>query len=208
MFFKKQIHSLNKLYEIPEEVLETFSDQTDVGSYIQHNVCDISQSHHRMVQDSTGSNKINFAFKLFRPRDIKTQQLYFLKEELSISRKETVVVLNNLHDFSKTSEQGSKSTQTSLLRPKTYIDSTLSKTTSWLTAIKIFENIPTVKYVYLFVLHKKTNVSFPSPNSKITETTWFLLEIVNLERHQIYSFYKNRYLNRYKCGFCESNYDI
>ena len=76
MSFKKQIPSLCKLYSIYEEILEEFLDETDVDSYFYHNVFDISQSQHRIVRVSRGSNKESFAIKLFQFCDVKTAMLY------------------------------------------------------------------------------------------------------------------------------------
>ena len=58
---------------------------------------------------SRGSNKHKFAIKLFRFCDKKTQQPNILKEELSITGKEIVVLLDNLRDFLKAQEQAIKS---------------------------------------------------------------------------------------------------
>ena len=57
MFVKKQIPSLGKLFSIYEEIPEEFLDETDVDSYFYHNIFDISQSQHRIVRVSRGSNK-------------------------------------------------------------------------------------------------------------------------------------------------------
>ena len=74
MSVKKRIHSLCKLYSFNEEVPEEFLDETDVDSCFYHNIFDISQSQHRIVRVSRGSNKKSFAIKLFQFCDIKTQQ--------------------------------------------------------------------------------------------------------------------------------------
>ena len=142
-------------------------DKTDIDSYFHHNTCDISQSHHRIVRVSRGSNKNKFAINIFRFCDIKTQQRQRLKE-ISISRKEIVVLLDKLRKFRKAYEQASKSTQIPLSRPKKEISSLMHKTTYFLFAKKIFEHISRTKYVYLLVLNKTTTVFFPSklPNSR------------------------------------------
>ena len=53
---KKQISSLCKLYPVYEEIPEEFLDETDIDSYFYHNILDISQSPHRIVRVSKGSN--------------------------------------------------------------------------------------------------------------------------------------------------------
>ena len=87
MSTKKQISSLCKLYLVYEERPEELLDQTDVDSYFHHNILDMSQSHHRIVRVSKGSNKKSFAFKMSPFCDSKLQQRFILKEEVSISKK-------------------------------------------------------------------------------------------------------------------------
>ena len=65
MSVKKQIPSLCKHYSFHEEIPEKFLDETYVGSYIHHNVSEISQSYHRKVRVGIGSNKKSSANKLF-----------------------------------------------------------------------------------------------------------------------------------------------
>ena len=57
MSTKKQISSLCKLHSVYEETPEKILDETDVDIYFYHNNLDISQSHHRRVRVSKGSNK-------------------------------------------------------------------------------------------------------------------------------------------------------
>ena len=59
MSLRKQIPSLCKLYSFYEEIPAEFLDETDVDSYSYDNIFDISQSQHRIVQVSRGSNKKN-----------------------------------------------------------------------------------------------------------------------------------------------------
>ena len=87
MSAKKQISRLCKLYSVYEEVTEEFLDETDVDSYSYYSILDISQSHHRIVRVSKGSNKKSFAFKVFHFCHSKSQQRCILKEEVSISKK-------------------------------------------------------------------------------------------------------------------------
>ena len=90
MSTKKQISSLCKLYSLYEEIPEEFLDRTDVDSYFNHNILDISHSHHRIVRVSKGSNKKPFAFKVFHFCDSRLQQRFILKEEVSISKKKEI----------------------------------------------------------------------------------------------------------------------
>ena len=107
MSVKRQVPSLCKLYSFYEEIPEEFLDETDVDSYLYHNIFDISQSQHRIVRVSRGSNKKSFAFKLFQFCDLKTQQRYILQEEVNISKRELTCLVDNLRDFLKTFDQAS-----------------------------------------------------------------------------------------------------
>ena len=59
MSVKKQIPSLCKLYSFYEEIPEELLDETEVDSNFYRNIFDISQSQHRIVRVSRGSNKKN-----------------------------------------------------------------------------------------------------------------------------------------------------
>ena len=127
MFVKKQIPSLCKFYSFNEEIPEEFLDETVVDSYFCHNIFDISQSQHRIVRVSRGANKESFANELFHFCDLKTQQPYFLKEEVIICKKEITCLVDNLRDFLKTFDQTSKCIQIPLPQPKVEVGSTKSK---------------------------------------------------------------------------------
>ena len=99
MSVKRQIPSLCKLYSFYEEIPEEFLDETDVVSYFYHNIFDISQSQHRIVRVSRGSNKKSVTIKLFQFCDLKTQQRYILQEEVNISKRELTCLVDNLSDF-------------------------------------------------------------------------------------------------------------
>ena len=87
MSTKKQSSSVCKLYSVYDILPEEFFDETDVDSYFYHNILDISQSHHRIVRFSKGSNKKSFAFNVFHFCDSELQQRFVLKEEVSVSKK-------------------------------------------------------------------------------------------------------------------------
>ena len=124
---KKQIPSLRKLYSLYEDLPEEFSDETDVDSYFYHNIFDISQSQHRIVRVSRGSNKRSFAIKLFQFCDSKTQQRYILQEEVNISKRELTSLVDSLRDFLKTFDHPSKCILITLPKPKVAIGSKKSR---------------------------------------------------------------------------------
>ena len=124
---KKQILSLCKLYPSYEELPEVFLDETDVDSYFYHNIFDISQSQHRTVCVSKGSNKKSFAIDFFHFSDLKLQQRYILQEQVNISKNELNSLVDSVCDLLKFFDKASKSLQIPLLKPKNEIGSTKSK---------------------------------------------------------------------------------
>ena len=118
MSTKMQNSSLCKLYSIYEETPEEFLDEIYVDSYFYHNILDISQTHHRIVRVSKGSNKKSFAFKVFHFCDSKLQQGFILKKEVSISKKEIESQLDSLSEFLKAFDQANKVSQIPLPKPK------------------------------------------------------------------------------------------
>ena len=118
MSVKKEITSLCKLYSFYEEIPEELLDETDVDSFFNHNIFDISQSQHRIVRVSRGSNKKSFAIKLFQFCDLKTQQRYILQEVVKISKRDLTCLVDNLRDFLKTFDQASRWIQIPLPKPK------------------------------------------------------------------------------------------
>ena len=141
MSVKKQIASFCKLYSFYGEIPEEFSEEADVDSYFYHSIFDISQSQHRIVRVSRGSNKNSFAIKLFQFCDIKTQQRHTLQEEVKTSKRELTCLVNSLRDFLKTFDQASKCIQIPLPKPKVKIGYTKSETISLLITITISLNI-------------------------------------------------------------------
>ena len=127
MCVKKQIPSLCKSCSLHEEIPEEFLDETDVDSYFYHNISDISQSQHRIVRVSRGSNKKSFAIKLIQFCDLETQQRYILQEKVTISKRELTGLVDSLCDFLKTLDHASKCIQVPLPKHKVEIGSTKSK---------------------------------------------------------------------------------
>ena len=120
MSVKKQVPSLCKLYSFYEEIPEEFLNETDVDSCFYQNVYDNSQSRHRILRVSKGSNKKSFAVKLFQFFELKTQQHYILQDKVNISKGKLTFLVDSLGDFLKTFDHASKSLQIPL--PKSKVD--------------------------------------------------------------------------------------
>ena len=148
MSVKKQIPSLCKLYSFYEEIPEEFLDETDVDRYFYHNIFDISQSQHRIVRVSRGSNKKSFEIKLFQFCDLKTQQCFILQEKVNISKRKLTCLVDNLRDFLKTFDHASNCIQIPLPKPRVEIGSTNSKDNLLLITITISLNTEIDKLVY------------------------------------------------------------
>ena len=116
-----------KLYSVYEEIPEEDLDETDVDSFFYHNILDLSQSYHRNVRVSKGSNKKTFAFKVFHFCDSKLRQRFILEEEVSISKKEIKSLHDNLGEFLKAFGQAHKVSQIPLPKPKFEIGFTKAK---------------------------------------------------------------------------------
>ena len=121
---------------------------------------------------------------------------------------EIVVLLANLRAFLKLDEQASKATQIPLPRHKIKVGSTLSKDNLF---AQCYENIrefsnSQIRLPYRFEQNNKC--FFSIKKFKFDGDQLILAEIVYNNHHETQRVCKNRCLNGYKCGFCESNYDI
>ena len=208
MSTKKQISSSCKLFSVYEEKTEELLDETDVDSYFYHNILDISQSHHRIVRVSKGSNKKCFAFKVFHFCDSKLQQRFVLKEEVSIYKKRTESLLDSLGEFLKAFVQANKVSQIPSPKPKFESGFTKAKDELFSHCYKdIVEH-----------LNRQIRLSFPVQKNKTCVFSikkfeqygdhLILIEVVNLSCHEIKHLYKNRFFVAYKCDIFESNYNV
>ena len=204
---KKQTSSLCKLYSVDEEIPE-FLDETDVDSYFYHNILDISQSHHRLVWVSKGSNKKSFAFKVFHVCDSKLQQRFFLKEEVSISKKETEFLLDSLGEFLKAFDQTNKVSQTPLPNLKFEIGVKKAKDELFSHCYKNITEQLNRKIRLSFWFEKNKTCVFFVIKFEHYGDQFILTEVVNLGYREIKHLYTNRFCVTYKCDIFESIYDI
>ena len=208
MSVKKQIPSLCKLYSFYEEIPEEFLDETDVDSYCYHNIFDISQSQHRIVRVSRGSNKKAFAFKLFQFCHLKTQQRYILQEEVNISKRELTCFVDNSRDFLKTFDQASRCIQIPLPKPKVEIGSTKSKDNLFVHHYNDIIEHPDRQIRLSFRFGNNNSCVFSLKKFELHGNHVILTEIVNLNHLEIHHLYKNRYYVANKCEIIESNYNV
>ena len=183
-------------------------DETDVDSYFYHNIFDNSQSQHRIVRVSRGSNKKSFAIKLFQFCDLKTQQRYILQEEVNISKRELTCLVDNLRDFLKTFDQASKCIQVPLPKPKVEIGSRKSKDNLFAHYYNDITEHPNRQICSSFRFGNNNSCVFSLKKFELHGNHFVLTETVNLNHREIHHLYKNRYYVANNCEIIESNYNV
>ena len=149
-------------------------DKTDVDSYFYHNILDNSQSDHRIVRVSKGSNKKSFAFKVFQFRDSKLQQRFILKEEIGISKKEIESLLDSLAEFLKAIDQANKVSQIPLPKPQFEIGFTKAKDELFIHCYKDIVEHLNRQIRLSFRFEKNKTCVFSSKSLNITVINSFL----------------------------------
>ena len=208
MSVKKQIPSLCKLYSFYDEIPEEFLDETDVDKNFYHNIFDVSQSEHRLVGVSRGSNKKSFAMKLFQFCDLSTQQRYIFQEEVNISNRELTCLVDSLLDFLKTFDKASKCIQIPLPKPKVEIGSTESKNNLFGHHYNDIIEHPNRQIRLSFRFVNENSCVFSLKEFELHGNQFILTEFVNLNHREIHQLCKNRYYVANKCGTIESNYNL
>ena len=169
---------------------------------------DISQSHHRIVPVSKGSNKKSFAFKVFYFCDSKLQQRIILTEEISISNEEIESLLDSLGDFFKAFDQANKVSQIPIPKPKFEIGFTKAKEELFSRFCKdIVEHLN--RQIRLSFRFEKDKMGvFSIKKFEHYGDHIILTEVVNLGCREIKHLYKNRFFVAYKCDAFDSNYNV
>ena len=208
MSVKKQKPSVCKLYSLYEKIPEAFMDETHVDSYFNYNIFDNSQSQHRLVGVSRGSNKKSFAIKLFQFCDLKTQQRYILPEEMKISKRELTSLIDSLRNFSKRFADASKCIQIPIPKPNVEIGHTKSKHNRFGHYYNDMIEHPNSQIRLSFRIGNENSGVFSIKKFELHGNQFNLTEIVGLILRGIHHLYKNRYYVANKCEVIESNYDV
>ena len=204
MTVKKQIPSLCKLYSFYDEIPEEFLDETGVDSFYCHNIFDISQSQHRIVRVSRGSNKKSFAIKLFQFCDLKTKQRYILQEEVNLSKRKLTCLIDNLRDFLKIFDEDSKCIQIPLSKRNFEIGSTKSKDIPFAHYYNDIIEHPSRHIRLSFRFGNNNSCVFSIKKFELHGNHFILTEMVNLNHCEIHHLYKNRYYVANKCEMCSA----
>ena len=199
---------MDKLYSFNEEIPEEFLGETDLDSYFYHKIFGYSQSQHRIVRVSRGSNKKSFANNLFKFCDLKTQQPYIFQEKVSISKGELTCLVDSLRDFLKTFDQASKCIQIPPPKLKVYIGSTKSKGNLFAHYYNDIAQYPNRKICLSFRFGNNNSCVISIKNFELHGNQFILTEIVNLNYWEIHHLYNNRYYVANKCEKIESNYNV
>ena len=183
-------------------------DETDVDSYFYHNILDISQSHHRLVRVSKGSNKKYFAFEVFHFCDSKLKPRFILQEEVSISKKEIESLLNRLGEVLKVFDQAIEVSQVPLPKPKFKIGFTKAKD-------ELFSHCYKDKVEHLnrqirlkFRFAKNRTCVFSIKKCEHYCDQFILTDVVNLGYREIEHLYKYRFFVAYNCDTFDRKYDV
>ena len=119
-----------------------------------------------------------------------------------------MVLLDSLRVFLKAYEQASKSTQIPLPRPKIENGSTLWKDNLFAYFPKDIREHSNSQIRLSLRFEQYNKCVFSIKKFDLQGDHLILAEIVSNFQHKVYRLYQTRYLVGYKCGFCESNYDI
>ena len=208
MSVKKQIPTLCKLYSFCEEIPENFLDETDVDNYFFHKFFDVSQSQHRIVRVRGGSNKKSFAIKLFQFCDLKTRQRYILQQEVNISKRELISLVDSLRDFLQTFDNASKCIQISLTKPKVEIGSTNSKDNRFAHYYNDVVEHPNRQISLSFRFGINTSCVFSIKKSELHGNQFIITETVKFIHPEFHHLYKNGYYVSNNFEITEGNYDV
>ena len=208
MSLKNQIPSLCKLFSFYEERPGEFLDETDVDSNFYHNISDISQSQHRLVRVSRGSDKKSIAIKLSQFCDLKTQQRYILQEELNISKRELTCLVDNLRDFLKTFDQAGNCIQIPLPTPKVEIRSTKSKGNLFAHYHNDIIKHRTREIRLSFRFGNNNSCVISLKKFELHGNQFILTETVDLNHRETHHLYKSRYYVANKREIIESIYNV
>ena len=183
-------------------------DETDLDSCFNITLLDISQSHHRIVRVSKGSNKKSFAFKVFHFCDSKLLQRFILKEEVSIFKKDIEPLLDCLGELLKAFDQAKKVTQVPLPKAKFEIRHTKAKNELFSHCYKDIDEHLNRKLRLSFRFEENKTCVFSVKKFEHYGNQFILTEVVNLSYREITHLYKNRFFVALKCDTFESNYDV
>ena len=208
MSTKKHISSLCKLYSVYEEIPAEFLDEMDVDSYFYHNILDISQSHHRIVRISKGSNNKSFVFKVLLFLRFKITPTIYSQGRSQHFQKKFNLYSTVWVNFSKLLIKPTKwrgfhyPNQTLRLVYKSNRRTVQSLLQGYSWAFKQTNS------VIVSVWKKNKSCVFSIKKFEQYGDQFILTENVNLSYHKIKHLYKNRFFVAHKWDILETNYNV
>ena len=183
-------------------------DETDVDSCSYYNIFNISQSQHRIVRVSKGSNKKPFAIKnqvvsILRFKDTAVLCPPITSE--GFQKRNHFFLVVSLGDFLKIFDKKSKCLR--VLLPKNTIEngSKMSKDDLFAHYCNDINEHPNRRLRLSF---RFGNNSFSIKKIELHGNHFVLTEPVTLNHRHIYHFYKKRYYFANNCEIIENNYDV
>ena len=161
-----------------EEMPEEFLDQTDVHTTTY-------------LLFPSPSNKKSFAIKLFQFCKLKTQERYILQEEVSISKRELISLVDSLRNFLKTFDHANKCIQIPLPKPKVAIGYTKSKDNLFVHYYKDVIKHPNRQIRLSFRFGNNNSCVFSIKHFELHGNQFILTEIVNLNHSETHHLCKD-----------------
>ena len=145
---------------------------------------------------------------MFQFCDSKLEQRFFLREEVSIPRKEIESALDSLVEFLEAFDQANKIAQIPLPKTKFEIRFTKAKDELFSQCYKDIVEHLNRQIRLSFRLEKNKTCVFSIKKFEHYGDQFILTEVVNLGYREIQHLYKNRFFVTYKCDIFESNYNV
>ena len=127
---------------------------------------------------------------------------------MNVSKRELTCLVDSLRDFLESFDHASKCKQVPLPKLKVEIGSTKSKDNLFAHYYYDFVEHPTRQIRLLLQFENNNSYVFSIKKFELHGNQFILPENVNLNHHEIYHFYKNRYYVADKCEITVSNYNV
>ena len=132
---------------------------------------------------------------MFQFCDLKTQQRYILQEEINISKRELISLVDSPPDLLKVSDHASKCIQIPLPKHKVEIGSPKLKNNLFAHCHNDIIELPNRQIRLSFGFVNNNSCVFSIKKIEPHRNHFILTEIVNLNHREINRLYKNRYLH-------------
>ena len=140
---------------------------------------------------------------------MKKQQRFILEQEVSVSLKKFVAILNTPRQFLKQYGRNVKFPASHVLpKPKQEFGFTLFKNELFAHNFQDIKERCNRQIRLSFRFERNKDCSFSIKKFQIVGEQNFLIEVINLRHCEVHSLYQNRFYIASKCGIFDSIYDI